>query len=306
MITFSTWYKKNMRSMNQFFEVLRLPVEEGYTTFEKDLKKFSMLHGEKLQEMLDVETASLRISGEQHQGTVVFKNVSARYENSEQSVLKNLNFEVKARQKIGVVGRTGSGKSSLIKLFWRYLDITEGQILIDGSDITKYDLKKLRSDLTIITQDVVILDGSLSDSIDPSRKYLQREEDKKRMMGILEELGFTNADFVKNGLDMKVNEGGSNLSQGEKQLVCFARALCKKNRIVLFDEATASIDIKTEERFQTIMEREFAESTIFIIAHRIQTIKKCDKVMVLDQGSIVEFDSYQNLLRAKEDGSGYF
>ena len=112
------------------------------------------------------------------------------------------------------------------------------------------------------------------------------------MLKILNELGFNNADFLKNGLEMKVNEGGSNLSQGEKQLVCFARALCKKNKIVLFDEATASIDIKTEERFQEIMEREFADSTIFIIAHRIQTIKKCNKVMVLDQGRVVEYDTY--------------
>jgi ATP-binding cassette subfamily C (CFTR/MRP) protein 1 len=181
-----------------------------------------------------------------------------------------------------VVGRTGSGKSSLIKLFWRYLDLTEGEILIDGVDITKQDLKQLRNSLTIITQDVVVLDGSLSDSIDPTRKYLRTDAEKERMMNILAELGFTNQDFIKNGLDMKVNEGGSNLSQGEKQLICFARALCKKNKLVLFDEATASIDIKTEERFQVIMEREFADSTIFIIAHRIQTIKKCDKVMVLD------------------------
>ena len=101
--------------------------------------------------------------------------MSAKYLTSQDLVLKNLSFKVGSQQKIGVVGRTGSGKSSLIKLFWRYLELTEGQILIDGIDITTIDLKQLRNELTIITQDVVVLDGSLRDSIDPSRKYLQSE-----------------------------------------------------------------------------------------------------------------------------------
>lgn len=182
-------------------------------------------------------------------GDVEFKNVSARYEINKELVLKNLTFKIKGGSKIGVVGRTGSGKSSLIKLFWRYLHMNSGQIFLDGQDICEMELKQLRSELTIVTQDVVILNGSLKDSIDPSGKYLNTEESKERMMRLLNELGLKNADFLKNGLQMKLNESGTNLSQGEKQLICFARALCKKNKIVLLDEATASIDIKTEEAF---------------------------------------------------------
>ena len=168
------------------------------------------------------------------------------------------------------------------------------------------NLKNLRNELTIVTQDIVILNGSLKESIDPSGRYLITEAQEDRMMGILKELGFDNADFLKAGLQMKLNESGTNLSQGEKQLICFARALCKTNKIVLLDEATASIDIKTEEAFQRIMEREFKGSTIFIIAHRVQTIKTCDQLIVLDQGKIVEFDSYQNLIKGGKNGSGYF
>lgn len=202
-------------------------------------------------------------------GNVELKNVSARYEINKELVLKNISFKAKGGSKIGVVGRTGSGKSSLIKLFWRYLQITEGEILIDEQNICKMDLKLLRRELTIITQDTVILNGSLQESIDPTGKYLRSKASRERMMNLLLELGFKNSDFLKNGLQMKLKESGSNLSQGEKQLICFARALSHKTKIVLFDEATASIDIKTEEAFQKIIQREFEDSTIFIIAHRL-------------------------------------
>lgn len=154
-------------------------------------------------------------------------------------------------------------------MLWRYLDPSEGKIYIDGQDICKLELKDLRRSLNIITQDVKVFNSSLERNIDLLGDRLRTKEDLDRIRRILGKLGFENSEYKKKGFEMIVEDEGANLSQGEKQIVCFTRSLTKLGKLVIFDEATANIDIDTEEKFQKIVEEEYKDSTMIIVAHRI-------------------------------------
>ena len=195
-----------------------------------------------------------------------------------------------------MVGRTGSGKSTLVKLLWRYLHPEKGQILIDGVDINSFDLKDLRRGLNIISQDINLFKSTLLRNIDLVGNSILDEAQKEKTKKILERLGFNNQQYLQNGLEMLIESDGSNLSFGEKQIICLARSLMHSSKLILFDEATAKIDIKTEERFQEVVNEEYKDSTMFIVAHRIQTVKDCDEIIVMDAGEIIERGSYQNLI----------
>ena len=234
------------------------------------------------------------------EGKIEFKKMSCKYATSSGPVLNNLTFEIKPKEKIGVIGRTGSGKSTLIKLLWRALDYYEGDVLIDGKSIKQVDLKSLRSQVTIVTQETALIEGSLRENID-----IRLNDDSKdpELKSILDRLGFTNQNYIKNGLDMEIDADGSNLSAGEKQLVSFARTVLNKRKIMVLDEATANIDLKTEEYIQKCIEEEFADTTMLIIAHRVQTIMNCDRILVLEQGKMAALDTPANLSKEKD---GYF
>jgi ATP-binding cassette subfamily C (CFTR/MRP) protein 4 len=226
-------------------------------------------------------------------GQVVFQNVTARYGEDSEPVLKNLSFTVNPGEKIGIVGRTGAGKSSLIKLFWMSLKPSEGQVLIDGTDIAQVDLKALRNEVMIVSQETALFLGSLRENIDPTCGSEKDDE----ILTILDSLAFKNKLIAEKGLDAKVDAGGANYSQGERQVICFARTLINKRKLIILDEATANVDIKTEQAIQKAQETQFKESTMFIIAHRINTVLNCDKIMVLKFGEIVEFDKPEFLLQ---------
>ncbi|KDQ21679.1 hypothetical protein BOTBODRAFT_26106 [Botryobasidium botryosum FD-172 SS1] len=237
-----------------------------------------------------------------HEGSIEVENLVIRYAPDLPNVLHNLNFSVKPRSKIGVLGRTGGGKSTLALSFFRFVEATEGKIVIDGVDIAKIGLADLRSRLTIIPQDPTILSGTLRSTLDVFNDYEDREifEALRRVHLIPQDdevapESMVNANVFRN-LDSPVSEGGDNFSAGEKQLICMARAILKRSKVLFMDEATASVDYATDELISKTIRKEFAESTILTIAHRLRTVIDYDKVIILDKGRIAEFDRPSVLL----------
>ncbi|KAK0452263.1 P-loop containing nucleoside triphosphate hydrolase protein [Armillaria borealis] len=206
------------------------------------------------------------------------------------------------RYAVGILGRTGSGKSTLALSFFRFVEATEGRILVDDLDIASIGLTDLRSKITIIPQDPTILSGTVRSTLDVFGEYQDAEifEALRRVHLIpanssVEDDDVVNANMFRN-LDSPVSEGGDNFSTGEKQLLCMARAILKRSKVLVMDEATASVDYATDELIGKTIRQEFSESTILTIAHRLRTVIDYDRVMLLDQGRIVEFDRPKVLL----------
>ncbi|CAH1105143.1 unnamed protein product [Psylliodes chrysocephalus] len=228
-------------------------------------------------------------------GEVEFSDMSLHYSPDDPPVLKNLSFTIKPNEKIGIVGRTGAGKSSLIQALFR-LTYIDGKILLDGVDTKTVSLKKLRSKISIIPQEPVLFSGALRKNLDPFDEY--KDED---LWNALDEVELKNAvNELPAGLDSKIAEGGSNFSVGQRQLVCLARAIVRNNKILVLDEATANIDPHTDGLIQTTIRKKFANCTVLTIAHRLHTIMDSDKVLVMDAGRSVEFDHPHTLLQDKQ------
>ena len=232
-------------------------------------------------------------------GKIQFIDYSVKYRPDTEEVLHHLNFEINGHEKIGIAGRTGSGKSTITLCLFRILEPLTGKILIDDVDISTLGLDKLRKNITIIPQDPTLMEGTLRFNIDPLN--LSSDSD---IIGVMSKINF---DYILNnnplGLNQIIAEGGSNLSVGEKQLICITRAILRKSKIIVMDEATASIDFKTEEIIQKAINEILKTSTVITIAHRIKTIINYDRIITLDKGNIVDFDNPQKLLQKK---SGLF
>ena len=220
------------------------------------------------------------------EGVVEYKNFTLRYRPETEQVLKNLSFRVEGGEKIGIVGRTGAGKSTMCLSLCRIVEAESGSIFIDGVDISTVGLTDLREKITIIPQDPVLFQGTLKYNLDPFNECTDEE-----ILALIRKAQLS--DLVardERGLYMEIQENGSNLSSGEKQLVCICRAVLRKNKIVLMDEATANIDISTEQTIQKLISEEFKGSTVLTVAHRLNTIADSDRVLVLSFGEVVEFD----------------
>ncbi|KAK8849677.1 hypothetical protein IAR55_005012 [Kwoniella newhampshirensis] len=235
-------------------------------------------------------------------GAISVEKLVIRYAPDLPNVLHSISFQVAPREKIGIVGATGCGKSTLALSFFRFVEATEGRIVIDGVDIGKIGLTDLRSRVTIIPQDPTILSGTLRSTLDVFDEYNDADiyaalrrvhliKDNEVSADQGEDDDESRNKNVFKDLNNPVSEGGDNFSSGEKQLICMARAILKRNKLLFMDEATASID------FSKTIREEFSDSTILTIAHRIHTIIDFDKVMVMDQGHIAEFASPAELLR---------
>ncbi|KAB0797844.1 hypothetical protein PPYR_08837 [Photinus pyralis] len=225
-------------------------------------------------------------------GEITFNNVCLKYSQQDLPVLKNLTFKIASKEKVGIVGRTGAGKSSIVSALFRFSHIT-GQILVDGVDTEQLNLKELRTKISIIPQNPVIFSGTLRRNLDP----MQVIEDSK-LWSALEDVELK--DFFSGlplGLDFVFEQGGLNVSVGQRQLICLARVILRKNKILVLDEATASIDRETDYLVQRAIRKRFADCTVISIAHRIETIMDCDRVMVMDAGELVEFDAPSVLLQ---------
>lgn len=226
-------------------------------------------------------------------GHLKFEGVKMRYGlegRQGPEVLRGISFEVPARAKVGLVGRTGSGKSSTSMALFRIVELCGGSIKLDGIDISKVALGRLRSSLAIVPQDPVLFSPSVRANLDPFNKHSDKA--LRRALRRVELDG-------KLDLDDDVTQGGTNLSQGTRQLVCIARAILRRPRVLVMDEATASVDERTDEVVQRAMREAFKDATVLVIAHRLRTIADSDLVMVLDAGCVAEFDHPHTLLADK-------
>ena len=280
------------------------------------------------------------------QGKIAFKDVEMRYRPNTDVVLRKLNFEVAPGHKVGIVGRTGAGKSTISMVLTRIVELMSGTIEIDGVDISKLDIADLRSQITMIPQDPIMFLGTLRYNLDPfdehsdehiiqlikkagldyllegvSKQELKvREAEEKakaakaeNTLSDTETSSVDESDKLKTaadtskveaeekededkGLNFKVKEEGNNLSVGERQLICIIRAILRGNKIVILDEATANIDVVTEQATQRLISEEFNGATVLCIAHRLNTIIKSDRVLVMDQGKAIEYDSPRALM----------
>ncbi|KAM1027513.1 hypothetical protein ACFX13_040999 [Malus domestica] len=229
-------------------------------------------------------------------GTICFKNLQIRYAEHLPSVLKNINCTFPGQNKVGVVGRTGSGKSTLIQAIFRVVEPREGSIIIDDVDICKIGLHDLRSRLSIIPQDPTMFEGTVRGNLDPLEQYSDGD-----VWEALEKCQLGNLVRAKEEkLDASVVENGENWSVGQRQLVCLGRALLKKSRILVLDEATASVDSATDGVIQKVISQEFKDRTVVTIAHRIHTVIDSDLVLVLSDGRVAEYDTPAKLLEREE------
>ncbi|XP_053982537.1 ATP-binding cassette subfamily C member 4-like isoform X1 [Hylaeus volcanicus] len=225
------------------------------------------------------------------EGLIVFKNVYLRYADDEPPVLKNLNLVIRSGEKVGIVGRTGAGKSSLISALFRLAKV-EGSIEIDGIDTGSICLEDLRRHISIIPQDPVLFSGTLRRNLDPFNEFSD-----KTLWEALEEVELKDAITTGTGLESRVLDRGSNYSVGQRQLVCLARAILRNNRILMLDEATANVDPQTDALIQHTIRKKFAKCTVLTVAHRLNTIMDSDKVLVMDKGRMAEYDHPHILLQ---------
>ena len=228
-------------------------------------------------------------------GDIEFVNYNASYRPNTPVILKNINLKIKSGEKVGIVGKTGSGKSSLINALARIIEPKEGNILIDGVDIQNISLKILREKISILPQESFIIESTLRDNIDPLNKYTDDD-----ILKIVDDLCmFKNLEKNKK-LNFEIKENGKNLSTGEKKLICFARTIIKRNKIVIIDEATSSLDSETKKIIIDNVENYLKDSTMIIISNQIEMLKKCDIIVVIDNGKIVESGKYENLIINKK------
>uniref|UniRef100_A0AC35TPP3 ABC transporter family protein n=1 Tax=Rhabditophanes sp. KR3021 TaxID=114890 RepID=A0AC35TPP3_9BILA len=231
-------------------------------------------------------------------GEIKFENYSTRYREGLDLVIKNLTVTIKGGEKVGLVGRTGSGKSSLTLGLFQMIEAAEGRILIDDVDISEIGLHDLRSNITIVPQDPVLFSSAdLSFNLSPFNEHTDAQIWQALEHSHMKEFVVNK---LENGLQTIVTEGGSNFSQGQKQLLCLTRALLRRSRIIVLDEMSSSIDQQTDQLIQETIRKEFADSTIIAIAHRIDTLLNYDRIMVMDQGNVIEFDTPANLLSNRQ------
>lgn len=239
-------------------------------------------------------------------GAVKVDGLSIRYAPDQADVLRNVSFEILAHEKLAVVGRTGAGKSTLSLAFFRILPLSGGSITIDGIDINDIGLLDLRSRLTVIPQDPVLFTGTVRTNLDPLEERTDQELwdalDRAHLSDSLQKSNIDNdlLDPAAFTLDYAVTENGANFSQGQRQLLCLARALLRGSRIVFLDEATASVDNETDMKIQKTIRQEFKSSTVVCIAHRLRTVIDYDKILVLDKGRVVEFGAPSDLINTKQ------
>lgn len=227
-----------------------------------------------------------------NEGSLTFKSVTLRYSEMGERVLKGLSFSIKGQEKIGIVGRTGAGKSSIVQALFR-LAFVDGLIDIDGIDTKTLGLHEFRSKISIIPQDPVLFAGTLRSNLDPfgtsKDQHIWNALESVQLKEMVDRL-------LVAGLESKITEGGCNFSMGQRQLICLARAILSNNRILVLDEATANVDLETDQLIQTTIRKRFNSCTVLTIAHRLNTVMDSDKVLVMDDGQCVEFGDPRKLI----------
>lgn len=283
MFSYSVILQKNIG----YFFIASSEIENKMISMERCVK-YTNIKTEKPKK-LEIDDKLMKINWP-NEGKIKFENYSVRYRTNTDIVLKKINFEVLQGEKIGVVGRTGSGKSTIGLSLLRILEPLSGSIYIDSQDISIIGLNILRTKITLIPQEPVILEGTIKYNVDPFNKATNLE-----ILNIFKEIGL---DFDGNEiLNKKVSQNGDNISSGEKQLIQLARGIIQNNQIIVTDEATSNIDYEKEEKIDKYLEKIWKNKTILSISHRIKPMMKYDKILVLDNGEVADFDSPSNLLK---------
>ena len=278
--------------INRFFEPINT-VMERLSFYQQAIvaasRVFALLDNEELEPKQQESEQFIT------EGLIEFKNVTFSYD-GKTDVLKNISFTVKPGETVALVGHTGSGKSSIINLLMRFYEYENGEILIDGKSIKSYTKEELRKKLGLVLQDPFLFYGTIESNIKLFNSNLTQQH-------VIEAAEFVQADkFIKqlpNKYDQKVSERGSTFSSGQRQLIAFARTIATNPKVLILDEATASIDTETEVAIQTSLERMRKGRTTIAIAHRLSTIQDAEQILVLHQGEIVERGTHQELLAQK-------
>ncbi len=245
-----------------------------------------------LEEPEEVVTSKGNIDTSKLQGNVEFRNVKFGYDENK-TIINNFNAKVKEGQKIAIVGPTGAGKTTMVKLLMRFYDVTEGEILVDGHNVKDFDRGELRKMFGMVLQDTWLFGGTVKDNI----KYSKEEATDTEVIGAAKAAHVHH--FIKtlpNGYNSLINEESTNISAGQKQLLTIARVILADPKILILDEATSSIDTRTEIQIQSAMDNLMKGRTSFIIAHRLSTIKNADLILVMNHGDIVEQGTHEELL----------
>lgn len=245
-----------------------------------------------LEEPEEVVTSKGNIDTSKLQGNVEFRNVKFGYDENK-TIINNFNAKVKEGQKIAIVGPTGAGKTTMVKLLMRFYDVTEGEILVDGHNIKDFDRGELRKMFGMVLQDTWLFGGTVKDNI----KYSKEEATDTEVIQAAKAAHVHH--FIKtlpNGYNSLINEESTNISAGQKQLLTIARVILADPKILILDEATSSIDTRTEIQIQSAMDNLMKGRTSFIIAHRLSTIKNADLILVMNHGDIVEQGTHEELL----------
>ncbi|GMQ09900.1 hypothetical protein CsSME_00053117 [Camellia sinensis var. sinensis] len=231
-------------------------------------------------------------------GSIKFEDVVLRYKPELPPVLHGLSFTISPSEKVGIVGRTGAGKSSMVNALFRIVELERGKILIDDCDVAKFGLTDLRKVLSIIPQSPVLFSGTIRFNLDPFSEHndadLWEALERAHLKDVIRRNAF--------GLDAEVSEAGENFSVGQRQLLSLGRALLRRSKIVVLDEATAAVDVKTDSIIQRTIREEFRSRTMLIIAHRLNTIIDSDRILVLDAGQVMEYDAPEKLLLNEASG----
>ncbi|KHJ45282.1 ABC transporter, ATP-binding protein [Trichuris suis] len=264
--------------------------EKAFLSVERVLSYINNLESENLDEATQ-ETVECWPA----YGRIVFENVLVRYTADGLAALDNVSFEIRAGEHIGIVGRTGAGKSTLFGALFRACHLESGRILIDGVDIASVGIRQLRSKLGIVSQDPFLFSGTIRENLDMKGEYsteqLLQTIESSELGDLIGQLG---------GLHHRVEEGGTNLSVGQRQLICLVRAIMTKKKIVCIDEATSHVDLDTDARMQRLLRKTFADATVLTIAHRVNTVLSCDRTFVVEGGRIVECGAPGDLIQNPE------
>ena len=228
-------------------------------------------------------------------GSIVFKNVNFSYKNDLSScVLSNINLEIKSGETIGIIGGTGSSKSTIVSLIPRLYEATEGEVIVGKHNVKEYKLKTLRDDVSMVLQKNVLFSGTIKENLRWGDKDATDEE-------IIEACKKACAhDFISSfpeGYDTNLGQGGVNVSGGQKQRLCIARALLKKPKIIILDDSTSAVDTATDSKIRDEFKKNLSDVTTIIIAQRISSVKEADRILVLDNGNVVGFDTHDKLIK---------
>ena len=282
----------NSMSFERCFSYEDLQAEWGYKYLKNEFELFGSI------KKSEVEKLKKKVGEHERRkvfkaGKIQFRNVSAWYPSSDKMNIDDLDFTIDPGQKVGVVGRSGAGKSTFMKLIWRAMEAQDGNILVDGVSITDIDLKEYREQLNVVLQEPNIFAGTIASNI--SSKPLTASE-IKRVSEEMIDLGFPESKLSDGALGYQIDPSSNDLSSSQKQVICLMQALQRKSKVVLMDEATAYLDPRIEKKFNKKIFERFRRSTMIIIAHKLQAVVDCDRILVLDDGRLVEDGSPQELL----------